>query len=70
MATALALMRQVIESGQPMDRPDLLAGIETIMALMDYDGARALEQRLLTTDALDRKYGPADTDAHGAMKST
>lgn len=57
MSTALALMRQVIETGQPMDRPDLLAGIEAIMALMDYDGARALEERLLTTDALDRKYG-------------
>ena len=57
MSTALALMRQVIETGEPIDRPDLLAGIETIMALMDYDGARALEQRLLSTEALDRKYG-------------
>ncbi len=27
------------------------------MALMDYEGARALEQRLLSTEALDRKYG-------------
>jgi len=57
MTTALTLMRQVIETGEPMDRPDLLCGIETIMALMDYDGARALEQRLLSTEALDRKYG-------------
>jgi 2-methylisocitrate lyase-like PEP mutase family enzyme len=59
MATALALMRQVIETGEPVDRPDLLAGIDEIMALMDYAGARALEERLLTTDTLDRKYGGA-----------
>lgn len=59
MTTALTLMREVIETGQPMDRPDLLVGIETIMQLMDYEGARALEQRLLTTDALERKYAAA-----------
>ncbi len=59
MTTALALMREVIETGKPMDRPDLLVGIEAIMQLMDYEGARALEQRLLTTDALERKYAAA-----------
>jgi 2-methylisocitrate lyase-like PEP mutase family enzyme len=64
MTTALMLMRQVIETGEPMDRPDLLVGIETIMALMDYAGARALEQRLLTTETLERKYGAGPTDKH------
>ena len=63
MTTALALMRQVIETGVPVDRPDLLVGIEEIMALMDYEGARSLEERLLTTDALDRKYGPGQSRA-------
>jgi 2-methylisocitrate lyase-like PEP mutase family enzyme len=58
MTTALALMRQTIETGEPVDRPDLLAGIDEIMALMDYEGARALERRLLTTDVLEKKYGP------------
>src|SRR4029450_10411334 len=57
MTTALTLMRQVVETGQPMDRPHLLVGIDEIMSLMDYDGARALEERLLTTEALGRKYG-------------
>ena len=57
MTTALTLMRQVVETGQPADRPDLLVGINEIMSLMDYDGARALEERLLTTEALGRKYG-------------
>jgi len=56
MRQALALMMGVVESGEPVDRPDLLVGIEDIMALMGYEEARALEARLLTTDALDAKY--------------
>ncbi len=59
MTTALALMRGVVESGEPIDRPDLLAGIDEIMALMGYDDMRALEARLLGDDALERKYGNA-----------
>lgn len=59
MTTALALMRGVMETGEPIDRPDLLAGIEDIMQLMDYDDMRALEARLLGTDAIERKYGGA-----------
>ena len=51
MQKALALMKSVMETGEPIDRPDLLVGIEDIMALMGYDEARALEARLLTTDA-------------------
>lgn len=57
MTAALALMRQVLDSGEPVDRPDLVAGIEDIMRLMDYEGTRALEAQLLTTDTLARKYG-------------
>jgi 2-methylisocitrate lyase-like PEP mutase family enzyme len=64
MSAALAVMREVLETGQPVDRPDLVAGIEAIMALMDYDGARQLEERLLTTDALERKYGGKPSVAH------
>jgi 2-methylisocitrate lyase-like PEP mutase family enzyme len=56
MTSALEIMRGVVETGRPVDRPDLLVGIEDIMELMDYEGNRALEERLLTTDALDRKY--------------
>jgi hypothetical protein len=57
MTTALELMRQVIETGEPIDRPDLLVGIDDIMALMDDKGAQALEARLLTTETLEKKYG-------------
>ena len=56
MQKALALMMTVIETGVPIDRPDLLVGIDDIMALMGYDEARALEAKLLTTDALENKY--------------
>lgn len=59
MTTALSLMRGVMESGQPVDRPDLLAGIEDIMQLMDYDNMRALEARLLGHETIERKYGNA-----------
>ena len=59
MTTALSLMRGVMESGQPIDRPDLLAGIEDIMQLMDYDNMRALEARLLGHETIERKYGSA-----------
>ena len=57
MRKALELMKIVIETGVPIDRPDLLVGIDDIMALMGYSEGRALEARLLTTDALDDKYG-------------
>lgn len=58
MATALELMRGVIETGEPIDRPDLLASIDDIMELMGYAEARALEKRLLTTEAFAQKYSP------------
>ena len=48
---------RVMETGEPIDRPDLLAGIEDIMQLMDYDDMRALEARLLGHDTIERKYG-------------
>ncbi|MCL4136295.1 UNVERIFIED_CONTAM: hypothetical protein GTU68_051296 [Idotea baltica] len=56
METALSVMREVIETGIPVDRTDLLAGIEEIMDLMDYDSARDLEAKLLTTEAIETKY--------------
>jgi 2-methylisocitrate lyase-like PEP mutase family enzyme len=47
METALSLMRQSVETGIPIDRPDLLAGIEDIMKLMGYEEMRKLEARLV-----------------------
>lgn len=50
MSTALAVMKGVIETGEPVDRPDLLVGLDEIMALMGYEQMRALEKRLVTFD--------------------
>jgi 2-methylisocitrate lyase-like PEP mutase family enzyme len=50
MRQALEVMKGVIASGEPVDRPDLLASIEDIMQLMGYEGMRALEKRLLAQD--------------------
>jgi len=47
MEIALQLMRQSVETGVPVDRPDLLASIEDIMQLMGYEGMRKLEAQLV-----------------------
>jgi 2-methylisocitrate lyase-like PEP mutase family enzyme len=51
MRQALDLMREVVETGEPIDRPDLLASIEDIMQLMGYEEMRAREAKLLHTGA-------------------
>jgi hypothetical protein len=43
-------MREVIRTGVPADRPDLLVGIEDIMEIMGYAEMRALEKQLTTLD--------------------
>ena len=56
MREALTLMQRVVATGEPIDRPDVLVGIEDIVALMGYEEARALEAKLLTSEALETKY--------------
>lgn len=63
MSEALRIMKESIESGEPADRPDLLASIEDIMALMDYDNMRELERRLLTIENIEQKYGQGASPA-------
>lgn len=48
MQQALIAMKQVISTGIPQDRQDLLVGIEEIMQLMGYKEMRELEKRLTT----------------------
>jgi 2-methylisocitrate lyase-like PEP mutase family enzyme len=57
MTTALSVMREVAETGKPVDRTDLLASIEDIWGLMGFAEAKALEKRLLTTHEYGSKYG-------------
>lgn len=47
---ALRAMRDVMETGVPVNREDLLVGIEDIMKVMDYEEMRALEKKLTTFD--------------------
>lgn len=48
MRDALECMKHVIENGEPVDRPDLVVGIEDIMKLMGYEAMREMEKRLIT----------------------
>lgn len=48
MQNALRMMKQVVETGEPVDRPDLAVGIEDIMELMGYTEMRELEKKLIT----------------------
>jgi len=57
MRNALRLMAQSVESGEVIDRPDLLAGIEEITALVGYERIEALEAEFLHEDQIKRKYG-------------
>ncbi len=50
MREALKVMKQVAASGEPVDRPDLLASIEDIMELMGYEEMRAREAKLMRLD--------------------
>jgi 2-methylisocitrate lyase-like PEP mutase family enzyme len=59
MTRALEAFKGVVATGEPVDRPDLAVGIEDIMRLMDYDNMRELERKLLSTEALEAKYGTA-----------
>ncbi len=56
MQQALSVMREVMTTGVPADRPDLLASIEDIMALMGYAEMREREARLLHQDAPPRSH--------------
>ena len=57
MKSALTVMRDSLKSGQSVERPDLVVGIDDIWSLMGFPAMQALERSLLTTDALEERYG-------------
>ncbi|MBN9033383.1 MAG: isocitrate lyase/PEP mutase family protein [Rhizobiales bacterium] len=61
MREALAVMREVMETGVPADRPDLLVGIDDIWTLMGFPAMQALEKQLLTVNQYAVKYNTAYT---------
>jgi 2-methylisocitrate lyase-like PEP mutase family enzyme len=62
MRKALEVMKQCIASGELVDRPDLLDGIEDITRLMGYEHVAALEAELLRPEELERRYGQGERD--------
>lgn len=63
MREALSVMREVMETGIPADRSDLLVGIDEIWNLMGFPAMQALEKQLLTVDSYASKYKAAETAA-------
>jgi len=57
MRKALEAMQQSIATGEAVDRPDLLVGIEDITDLMGYAHIAELEQAFSLEDDLERRYG-------------
>jgi hypothetical protein len=53
----LSLLKHSIETGELVDRPDLLVSMEEITALVGYERINKLEQELTTEEELLRKYG-------------
>lgn len=51
------LFRHSIEISEVVDRPDPLASIKDIEALMDYEGPDRLEERFVLPDQRLHKYG-------------
>jgi len=56
MTESLRLLRHSIETGEVVDRPDLLASIDEIKQLMDYEALERLEDELLLPEQIFRKY--------------
>jgi 2-methylisocitrate lyase-like PEP mutase family enzyme len=56
MQNALSLLRHALETGEVVDRPDLLFSIDEIKELMDYESLEKLEEQFLLPEQLFRKY--------------
>jgi len=63
MQQGLALLRQSLDSGQPVDRPDALVSFEELHDIMGMAEVEALEQRFLTPAQLTAKYGSGAASA-------
>jgi 2-methylisocitrate lyase-like PEP mutase family enzyme len=56
MRKALEVMQQCIATGEAADRPDLLASMEDITGLFDYERIAALETAFSLEEVLEQKY--------------
>ena len=63
MQTGLALLKESLDSGKPVDRPDALVSFEELHEIMALSNVEALEQRFLTASQLEAKYGASEGGA-------
>jgi 2-methylisocitrate lyase-like PEP mutase family enzyme len=59
MQTGLAHLKESLDSGNPVDRPEALVSFEELHEIMDLAAVEALEQQFLTATQLEAKYGTA-----------
>jgi len=57
MQRGLAFLKESLETGKVVDRPDALVSFEELHAIMGIEEVEALEQRFLTAAQLKAKYG-------------
>jgi 2-methylisocitrate lyase-like PEP mutase family enzyme len=57
MQRGLELLQQSIASGKDVDRPDALVSFEVLHDILGMHEIEAMEQRFLTADQLEAKYG-------------
>ena len=57
MKNGLELLKQSLASGKVVDRPDALVSFEELHDIMGMHEIEALEQRYLTPEQLETKYG-------------
>ena len=57
MKNGLELLKQSLDSGQVVDRPDALISFEELHDIMGMQSVEELEQKFLTPDQLEAKYG-------------
>jgi hypothetical protein len=57
MKSGLELLEQSLDSGKVVDRPDALVSFEELHDIMGMHEVEELEQRFLTPEQLEAKYG-------------
>ncbi len=56
MKNGLAVLRETMETGRVVERPDLAVSFEELNALVGFDEVQAIERRFLTEEQLASKY--------------
>jgi hypothetical protein len=59
MREALTVLKQSVEEGRTIERPDLLISMDELCDLMGLPKILDMEQRYLTKEQLEAKYGAA-----------